>query len=153
MEGRPQNLHFYKVYKQWEEVSIFVSLTQGCVILSSESLRKSFRTPHFLLLKFLSTNLVVKWWTGHTSIRSPLYVYFTFGFYFIIFLLCLNILTQVARSPPIRNLLKYFLTRLNTFIMKHCALSRAVTDNVCNSSAFFREGFPNSIQWTIYRYQ
>ena len=44
-EGVNPKVHsFTKCVKPWEEASKWVSLTQGCVILSSESLRRSFMT-------------------------------------------------------------------------------------------------------------
>ena len=51
--GRPQSLHLKKVYTQWKEASKWISLTQECVLVSSESNRRIFGTPKFLFEIFL----------------------------------------------------------------------------------------------------
>ena len=52
--GQPHSLHFLKVCKQWKEASKLVSLTQECVLLGSESFRRNFGTPIFVVEIFVN---------------------------------------------------------------------------------------------------
>ena len=63
---QPQSLHFKKVYAQWKEASKWICLTQECVLVSSESNRRSFGTPNFSLNFFLKK--LTFWGGGSTQI-------------------------------------------------------------------------------------